>query len=307
VNVLLGGAGGFIGSALRARLDDLGHRTVRLVRPGSRGGGEAGAGELGWDPGAGLLDAEALARAGPFDAVVHLGGVGVADRRWTAARRAQILDSRVRSTALLSTRLARLATPPGVLVAGSAIGVYGDRGHRELTEDDPPGTGFLPQVVQAWEAATGPARDVGIRVVTLRSGLVLDAAGGLLRRLLPAFRLGLGARLGDGTQDMSWITLEDELRAIVALIGDGRVLGPVNVTAPNPATNAELTEALARAVGRPARLVLPAPVLELALGRQMAREVLLASQRVLPGRLESSGFAFAHPELPAALAALVGR
>jgi uncharacterized protein len=245
--------------------------------------------------------------------VVHLAGAGIGDKRWTAARKAEIRDSRVRGTRALASGLARLAEPPGTLLCGSAIGWYGDTGGREVDESAPAGTGFLADVVRDWEAAADPARSAGIRTVHLRNGLVLARHGGTLGRLLPIFQLGLGLRLGAGTQYMSWISLADEVGAIRFLLDRPDMTGPVNGTAPNPVTNAEFTAALAGALGRPsvlrlpvpglrlpATLRVPTPALRLALG-EMAGE-LLASTRVLPRRLLDAGYAFRHPDIASALA-----
>jgi hypothetical protein len=269
----------------------------------------------GWDPDEadGGLDPQALAGV---ETVIHLAGAGVADKRWTAARKAEIRDSRIRGTRALATGLARLAEQgqgPAVLLCGSAVGWYGDTGGREVDETTPPGSGFLADLVRDWEAAAQPARDAGMRTVHLRSGLVLAPSGGTLGKLVPIFRLGLGARLGAGTQCMSWISLADEVGAIRFLLGQAGISGPVNLTSPQPVTNAAFTAALNDALGRPALLRLPVPglripawapgvpatVLRLAVG-EVAGE-LLSSARVLPRRLIDSGYAFQHTSITAAL------
>ncbi|HVX20254.1 MAG TPA: TIGR01777 family oxidoreductase [Acidimicrobiales bacterium] len=314
--VLVSGAGGLIGRALAAHLRDDGHRVVRLVRPGSRpatGNGPAGRDGPGgpvdtvrWDPAAGTVDRAALDRAGPFDAVVHLAGAGIGDRRWTAARRRELWDSRVSSTRLLAATVRGLDPVPRVLVSASAVGWYGDRGDEVLTEDAGPGRGFLADLCQAWEREAEAAAG-SMRVVRLRSGVVLSGDGGALGRQLPLFRLGLGGRLGSGRQYVSWISLADHLGVVRAAIDDDRLAGPVNATAPRPVTNAELTRALGRALHRPAVLAVPGPVLSVALGGDLAREMVLAGQRAVPDRLAAVGHRFTHPDVDSALAAAVGR
>jgi uncharacterized protein (TIGR01777 family) len=270
---------------------------------------------LVWDPQAadGGLDPQALAGV---DAVVHLAGAGIADKRWTPARKAEIRGSRIRGTRALATGLARLGEQgqrPGVLLCASAIGWYGDTGGREVDETAPAGPGFLASLVRDWEAAAQPARDAGIRTVHLRSGLVLAPSGGTLGRLVPVFKAGLGVRLGPGTQYMSWISLADEVGAIRFLLAQNGISGPVNLTSPAPVTNASFTAALNDALGRPALFRLPVPglripswapgvpesVLRLAVG-EVASE-LLSSARVVPRRLTGSGYAFQHTSIAAAL------
>ncbi|HUZ09729.1 MAG TPA: TIGR01777 family oxidoreductase [Acidimicrobiales bacterium] len=304
MNVLMSGGHGLIGGALTRRLRDDGHRVVHLVRPTGPPASPA-ADAVAWDPPNGRVDHGALERSGPIDAAVNLAGAGIGDRRWTPARRRLITASRRDPTRLLAEVLANLAPKPSVLVSGSAIGIYGDRGDEPLTEESGAGSGFLADVCQAWESASGPASDAGIRVVRLRTGVVLAPVGGILARLLPPFRLGLGARLGTGRQYVSWVTLEDHVEVVVRALGDARLSGPLNATAPRPVTNAELTRALGRALGRPARLALPRPVLVAALGRDLADELLLASQRALPARLETLGHRFVHPDIDSALTSVL--
>jgi len=213
----------------------------------------------------------------------------------------------VQGTTLLSTALAGLATKPRVLVSGSAVGYYGDRGDEVLTEDSSPGDGFLAEVVRAWEDATGPAADAGIRVVKLRSGIVQSPTGGALRKQLPMFKLGVGGPLGNGRQWVSWITLEDEIAAIVHLLDDDSLDGPVNVTAPEPVTGKGMAHALGKALHRPAVLPVPKAALSLVVGGQMADEMITASQRVVPAKLLAAGFTFRHPEVEPAMAALLAR
>ena len=219
--------------------------------------------------------------------MVHLAGAGVADKRWTEGYQAEIRNSRVQGTRALVSALAAMAAPPGVLLSGSAIGWYGDTGGREVTESDPAGRGFLPEVVRDWEAAAGEAAAAGIRVVTLRSGIVLSRHGGVLGRLLPLFRLGLGGRLGSGRQVMSWIGLSDWVAAARFLLGRADVSGPVNMTSPNPVSNAEFTSALAAAVHRPAVMIVPVPALKLAVGGVSSD--ILSSARVMPREAAGRG------------------
>ena len=255
-----------------------------------------------WDPAAGSIDAALLEG---HDAAVNLAGAGIGDRRWTAKHKAAIRDSRVQGTDLLARALASLDRPPAVLASGSAVGFYGNRGDEELTEESRPGTGFLAGVVEEWEAATTPARQAGIRVATLRSGVVLSPRGGALGRQLLPFRLGLGGRLGSGKQWLSWISLDDEAGAIRHVLTHGEVEGPVNLTAPGPVTNAEFTARLGRALRRPTVLPTPTAALWLLFGREMVAETLLTSQRVLPAVLTASGYSFRHPAVDAALADLL--
>lgn len=258
-----------------------------------------------WDPAAGTVDQAALEAAGPFDAVVHLAGAGIGDRRWTPRRRREIRDSRVLATRLLVGALRRLTPRPATLVSGSAVGYYGDRGAEVLDEDSAPGTGFLAEVCRDWEREATLIGE-GVRVVLLRSGVVLSARGGALARQLPIFRAGFGGPLGDGRQYVPWITLADEVSVIRRAIGDDRLAGPLNSTAPQPVTNAELAAAIGRALHRPAVLRVPRAALEVALGAGLAREALLASQRAVPARLLAAGHVFAHPDAGTALAAVLG-
>jgi uncharacterized protein (TIGR01777 family) len=237
--------------------------------------------------------------------VIHLAGEPIA-KRWTPDVKRRIRDSRVEGTKLLSKALARLSTPPKVLVCASATGWYGDRGEESLDEASDPGHGFLAQTCREWEGATAVAREAGIRVVHLRIGLVLSPKGGALARMLPAFRLGFGGRLGDGRAWWSWITLDDLLEAIQYALMDGSLHGPVNAVSPNPVTNAEFTRTLGRILGRPAILPVPRFVLEMLFG-EMGREALLPSFRVKPMKLIKAGFQFRFPDLEAALGHLLGK
>jgi uncharacterized protein len=295
MRVAITGSSGLIGSALAAALQRDGSEVTRLVRRSPRRPGE-----VAWNP----LDPAGGVDPATFDgidAVVHLSGAPIAGGPWTKARKAELRASRVQSTKALAAALAKAAPPPGVLLSGSAVGWYGDTGQREVDESAPSGTGFLAGLVRDWEAAAQPASDAGLRVLNLRTGVVLSSRGGMLRPLLPLFRFGLGARIGPGTQYLSWISVTDHVAAVRFLIGRGDVAGPVNLTAPVPVTNAEFTAELARAVHRPALLRVPAPVLRAGLG-ELSGE-LLGSQRVLPRRLQQAGFAFTYPGLAGALAA----
>ncbi len=299
MKVAVTGASGLIGSALCPALESAGHEPVRMVRS-ARGG----AGTIAWDPDAGRIDAAALEGVG---AVVHLAGAGIGDRRWTSDRKKEILDSRMRGTKLLADTLAGLASKPAVLVSGSAVGYYGNRDDEELTEVSTPGDDFLAHVCKEWEAATAPAADAGIRVVNIRTGIVLARHGGVLKRLLTPFRLGLGGRLGSGKQYMSWITLDDEVGAIVHSIADDSLVGAANLTAPNAVTNAEFTATLGRVLHRPTAIPTPLLPLRAVYGSELVQHLLLDGQRVLPARLEATGYRFAHTELEPTLEAVLGR
>jgi uncharacterized protein (TIGR01777 family) len=294
LRVVIGGASGLIGTALVASLRDRGWRAVPLVRAATQTEPDG----IPWNPDAGELDEAALTGT---DAVVHLGGVNIASGRWSAKVKAAIRDSRVQSTRLLSRTLARLDQPPRTLVCASAIGYYGNRGDEILTEESPPGEGFLPELCQEWEAATESAGHAGIRVVNLRTGVVLSPRGGALARMLPAFKAGLGGALGTGRQYMSWITLEDAVRVIeFALDAERRLSGPVNVVAPHPVTNREFSRTLGRVLRRPAACPVPALAVRALFG-EMGRTLLLEGQRVRPARLEQAGFSFRDIDLEAAL------
>lgn len=292
------GSTGFIGSALTRSLERDGHEVTRLVRrpPG-------GPREARWDPAEGSIDAAALEG---HDAAVNLAGASLGDRRWTREYKEVIRNSRVLGTALLARTLAALEKPPAVLASGAAVGYYGNRGDEELTEESGPGTGFLAEVVQEWEAATAPAAAAGIRVATLRSGVVLSPQGGALRRQLLPFRAGIGGRLGSGRQWFSWISLDDEVGAIRHVLETGDISGPVNVTAPGPVTNAAFTRSLGRMLRRPTVLPTPTAALWALFGREMVAEMLLTSHRTLPAVLTAAGYSFRHPAVDAALADVLG-
>ncbi|MEV0182988.1 TIGR01777 family oxidoreductase [Streptomyces sp. NPDC050625] len=291
--IAVAGASGLIGSALVRSLVADGHEVVRLVRRAARG-----AQEICWDPEGQYVDAAGLVGC---DVVVDLAGAGIGDRRWTDAYKRKIRDSRVLGTAALAEAVAALDEPPRVFVSGSAIGVYGDTGDRAVDETAPPGDGFLPSLCVEWEEAAAPAEEAGVRTVFARTGLVVAREGGAWARLFPLFKAGLGGRMGDGRQYWSFIALHDEVAAIRHLIDTEELSGPVNLTAPTPLTNREITAAMGRVLHRPAGLPVPAPVLRSVLG-EMAGDVL-GSQRVLPKRLLESGFVFAFPGIEDALRA----
>jgi len=290
------GASGLIGRALVPALRAQGHRVLRLVRTTA-----TSADEVQWDPKAGTVDLAALAGT---RAVIHLAGAGVGDHRWTDAYKQEIRDSRVLGTRTIATAMAALQPKPAVLVAGSAIGWYGDTGDRAVDESSPAGTGFLADVVQAWEAAADPARDAGIRVAHARTGLVVAKQGGAWARLFPIFRLGLGGKLGSGRQYWSWISLRDEVSALMYLV-DSTLAGPVNLTAPNPATNAEVTAAMGKVLGRPTLFPVPAVALKTALG-EFSTEIL-SSARVLPKVLEQAGFQWQDRDIASAISTALDR
>ncbi|OKK19298.1 epimerase [Streptomyces sp. CB00455] len=293
MRIAVTGSTGLIGSALVRSLRADGHEVVRLVRRAP-----AAADEARWDPARGYVDPDGLAGC---DAVVHLAGAGVGDHRWTAAYKKEIRDSRVLGTTAIALALAALDAPPAVLVSGSAVGYYGDTGDRAVDEDSPAGNGFLSSVCVEWEAAAAPARAAGIRTAFARTGLVVAREGGAWGRLFPVFRAGIGGRLGNGRQYWPFISLHDEVAALRHIIDTPALSGPVNLTAPQPLTNRQVTGAMARVLHRPAVLPVPAVVLRVALG-EFAQDVL-GSQRVVPGRLLESGFAFRHPGIEDAIRA----
>lgn len=292
MRIAVTGASGLIGSALVPSLRADGHTVVRLVRRPA-----AGDDEISWNPATGDVD---LVRLAGTDAVVHLAGAGVGDHRWTEAYRREIRDSRVLGTRTISTAMAALDPKPRVLVSASAIGWYGDTADRPVDETAPRGDGFLAEVVEAWENAADPAREAGIRVVHPRTGLVLAKDGGALGRMVPLFKLGVGGKLGSGRQYWSFISLRDELAALRFLL-DHDLSGPVNLTAPAAATNAEVTEALGAALGRPTLLPVPAFALKTVLG-EFSQEVL-GSARVVPAVLQRNGFSWSDPTVGAAVRA----
>lgn len=294
MRIVVSGSTGLVGTALIPVLTAAGHDVVRLVRSKSRSPSKE---LVHWDPAAGYIDAAGLEGV---DAVVHLAGESVSDGRWTPAKKARIRDSRIRGTQTLCEAIAHLSQPPQALVSASAIGYYGDRGEERLTEASPPGTGLLPTVCRDWESACDPARAKGLRVVNLRIGVVLSAAGGALKKMLTPFKLGVGGVLGDGRQYMSCIALDDLVGAIVHCLATPALAGPVNGVCPQPVTNREFTKLLGEVLGRPTVFPVPAFAARLAFG-EMADALLLASTRVEPARLLESGFVFSYPEVAAAL------
>ena len=293
MRVVVTGSSGLIGRELCSHLVGNGHDVVRVVRHPVRPDDSA----LQWDPQAGTIDASGLEGT---DAVIHLAGAGIGDRRWSEARKRVLVESRSRSTALLASALAGLDRRPRVLMSASAIGFYGDRGDEVLSEQSPPGGDFLASLCVRWEADTTPATEAGIRVACARTGIVLSRDGGALPKLLPLFKLGLGGRFGSGAQWWSWITLADEIRAMEWLLKND-VRGPVNLTAPNPVTNREFTRVLGAVLSRPTRLPVPRFGPRLLLGSEFADAMLFTSARVRPAVLESRGFVFSHSDLEAGL------
>jgi len=291
--VAITGSSGLIGTALTTSLRADGHQVVRMLRQGAHSDGSA----LHWDPANGEIDAGGLEG---IDAVIHLAGAGIGDQRWTDDRKKEILVSRVLSTSLLARTLASMKAPPKVLLSGSAIGLYGDRGDEVCTESTAAGAGFLPDVCRAWEAATQPAETAGIRVVHLRTGLVQSVDGGMMKKSLPLFKLGLGGRFGDGRQWWSWISIADEVDAIRFLL-DAEVEGPVNLTAPEPVTNSDYTKILGRVLRRPTLLPIPSIGPRILLGTEAALALIFEGQRVLPTVLEQAGYTFTHRTLESAL------
>ncbi|MGH1489689.1 MAG: TIGR01777 family oxidoreductase [Acidimicrobiales bacterium] len=299
MDIAISGSSGLIGTALVKALSDAGHRPIRMVRRAPQNGAD----EIAWDPAKGEIDQPSLEG---IDGIVNLSGAGIGDRRWTPAYKELCVTSRTSSTALLANTAAALSSTPQVMISGSAIGYYGSQGDTELKEDTAPGDDFLANLTVDWEKAAQPAIDAGIRTVFARTGIVLSTAGGALPKLLPLFKFGLGGRFGSGQQYMSWISIADEVNAIIHLL-DSPTSGPVNLTAPAPVTNAEFASVLGRVLGRPSFLPVPAFGPKLVLGSERADALLFDSMRVLPTVLESSGYRFAHPDLETALRSILGR
>lgn len=297
--VAVTGASGLVGKALTQALNRGGYGVKTLVRRAP-----AGTAEIRWDPAAGSIDSDGLRGV---DALVHLAGENVAAGRWTNEHKARIRDSRVEGTALLARTLARMKDGPRNWISASAVGFYGDRGSEAVDESSAPGTGFLASVCRDWEAATAPAAEAGVRVVLARIGIVLSPEGGALAKMKPAFQLGLGGRIGDGSQFMSWISLEDLVSALIFLVEHSAISGAVNCVAPAPVSNADFTETLARTLKRPAMIPVPKFALRLAAGSEMANEMLIGGARVVPAVLLDQGFRWAQPTLGPALAAMLRR
>lgn len=293
MKILISGSHGLVGKALIRSLVEDGHEVVRLVRRGHT----LGAPEVEWHPNQGRIDAQHLEG---FEAVFHLAGESIASGRWTGDKKRVIRDSRTKGTRLLSETIAQLSRPPSVFISASAIGYYGNRGDEELTEKSNPGDDFLASVCVEWEEATRPAAEKGIRTVLARFGIILDRDGGALAKMLTPFRMGIGGRVGDGKQWMSWIALGDVVNALKFLLLDSAVHGPVNIVAPHPVTNAEFTKTLGRVLSRPTFFPVPAFGARLAFG-EMGDALLLSSQRVEPAVLTGRGFAPYWPRLEPAL------
>ena len=296
MKILITGASGLIGSALTTALTAQGHTTVSAVRREPRRNDE-----VRWDPKAGTIDPSAF---DGVDAVIHLAGAGIGDKRWTDDYKKEILESRTRSTRLLAETMAALPHKPSVFLSGSAIGIYGARGDESLSETGSEGSGFLADVCHEWEAAAAPASAAGIRTVFLRTGIVLSPKGGALKKQLPLFKLGLGGKFGNGKQWQSWISIDDEVNAIIHLL-TSQLSGPVNLTAPTPVTNKEFTRILGKVLKRPAFQTIPSFGPKLLLGGELANALLFTGQRVVPTALQNDGYAFAHPTLDVALRALL--
>jgi uncharacterized protein (TIGR01777 family) len=298
MKILITGASGLIGQALSQELIARGHTTVAAVRRAPRRNDE-----VQWDPQSGVMSPDAFQGV---DAVVHLAGAGIGDKRWTDSYKMEILESRTRGTRLLAETMASLEVKPSVFLSGSAIGIYGVRDDEELTEQSSIGSGFLADVCRDWEAAAAPATQAGIRTVLLRTGIVLSPKGGALKKQLPLFKLGLGGKFGNGKQWQSWISITDEVNAIIHLLTSS-VSGPVNLTAPQPVTNSDFTRTLASVVSRPAIVPIPSFGPKLLLGGELANALLFTGQRVVPSVLSNDGFQFAHPTLESALRALLNK
>jgi uncharacterized protein len=303
MKIVVTGATGLVGSALVPSLVADGHSVVRLVRKQPGAGGGAGVTDAVWRPDRGEIDEAALAGC---DAAVHLAGENISEGRWTDEKKRRIIESRSKGTRLVSETLARLNPRPRVLVSASATGFYGDRGEEVLTEESTSGKNFVAEVCREWEAATEAARAAGVRTVMLRFGIVLAREGGALAKMATPVKLGVGGKLGSGRQYYSWITIDDAVAAIRRALTDESLSGPVNLVSPQPVTNAEFTQALGRALGRPTLFAVPAFAARLAFG-EMADELLLASARVEPARLKAAGFEFKHPTLDAALRDLLAK
>ncbi|MEM1334628.1 MAG: TIGR01777 family oxidoreductase [Actinomycetota bacterium] len=297
MRIAITGSSGLIGTALTTALRDAGHEAVPIVR---RAPGDD---EIGWSITERRIDDGAF---DGIDAVVHLAGAGIGDKRWTDAYKEEVLESRTVGTALVAQAVNEATNPPKVLLSGSAIGFYGSSRDATFEESDPAGAGFLAEVCEAWESSAAPAQARDTRLVFLRTGIVLSADGGALKKQLPLFKLGLGGKFGDGGQWQSWISIDDEVSAIIHLL-DSDVVGPVNLTAPNPVTNAEFVDTLGSVLKRPTFLPIPKFGPKLVLGGELAENLLFTGQRVLPSALEADGYEFHHPTLESALRHLLGR
>lgn len=298
MDVAITGSSGLIGTALRSALTKAGHRPIRIVRRAPA----PGADEIQWDINAGTIDAASLEGV---DAVVNLAGAGIGDKRWNDAYKTLLVESRTKGTKLLAETIARLDAKPSVLLSGSAIGYYGPRDD-VITESTPAGETFLADLCVQWEAAAQPAIDAGISTAFLRTGIVMTPDGGALKKQLPLFKVGLGGPFGSGKQYQSWISLDDEVGAIVHLL-DGKVTGPVNLTAPSPVTSKTFAKTLGSVLKRPAFFPIPAFGPRLLLGTEMANALLFESQQIMPTVLQASGYSFTHPDLESGLRSVLGK
>lgn len=299
MDVAITGSSGLIGTALRSALTETGHRPIRLVRRAPA----AGADEIQWDVDAGTIDTASMEGV---DAIVHLAGAGIGDKRWNAKYKRLLVESRTAGTALIANTIANLDAKPSVFLSGSAIGYYGPHGNEVITEETPPGDTFLADLCVQWEAAAQPAIDAGIPTAFLRTGIVQTPKGGSLQKQLPLFKLALGGPFGGGKQFQSWISLDDEVGAIEHLLAGG-VTGPVNLTAPAPVTSRTFAKTLGKVLKRPAFFPIPAFGPRLLLGKEMANALLFESQNILPNVLQASGYTFAHPDLESGLRAVLGK
>lgn len=292
MKIAVTGSHGLIGEALCKHLSGQGHIVARIIRASN-----SASGDIHWNPADGSIESDKL---NGVDAVIHLAGENIASHRWTAEQKQKIKESRIRGTKLLADTICGLEKKPEVVVSGSAIGFYGDRGSETLTESSNVGSGFLADVCREWEEAIAPVAAAGVRVVNARTGVVLSTKAGALNKMLPIFQLGGGGNIGDGRQYMSWISLDDEIKALEFALTHSSVSGPINLVAPNPVTNAEFTAVLGSVLHRPAFVPLPAFAAKIILG-EMADELLLSSQKCQPTKLQSAGYQFEYPDLKEAL------
>ncbi len=299
LHILMSGASGVVGSSLIPFFTTGGHRVTRLVRRTDL----RNENERFWDPQKGILE---IQDADDFDVVIHLSGENIGEGWWTHRKKKRIIESRNRTTSLIARSIARLKRPPRAFLCASAIGYYGDRGNELMTEENECGADFISNVCDEWEQAASPALEKDIRTVFLRIGVVLSPVGGALQRLLPTFKIGLGAKVGSGKQYMSWISMDDLIGTIYHAINDDSLSGPVNLVAPNPVTNLEITRTLANVISRPALFTIPAWFIKLVFG-EMGKEVLLSSTRVSPEKILAAGYCFRHPHLEGALRHLLGK
>jgi uncharacterized protein len=294
MKVAVSGSHGLVGTALCSSLSKNGHTVYRIARSGG-----SDSNSIVWNIDAGTIDTDKL---NGMDAVVHLAGENIAAGRWTPEQKKKIKDSRIKSTRLLADAICKLPAKPQVVVSGSAIGFYGNRGDEQLNESSNPGFGFLAEVTREWEDAIAPVKAAGVRVVNLRTGVILSPKAGALNKMLPIFKLGGGGIVGDGKQYMSWVSLEDEVKAIEFMLTNTNIEGPVNVVAPNPVTNSQFTSILGHLIHRPTLFPLPGFAAKIILG-EMADELLLSSQRCQPTKLLNGGYQFTYPKLDDALSA----